>query len=509
MDKSGFILKSALHKKRILRLQQCIHNGMAVPIPHYDSADDRVKMPVYYSYAEVLEARASSERLVMLIVLDGGYTELAINLYVTSLHRLNITNYIFICLDHVSKTTLEHLNIYCYLYTETSIFANEHIDGNPNINYTDQTKTKYGDAMFKKITHMKTLVILEALLLNYTVVIVDVDIVFFRNPLPAIQCHICDIAMQRDGFLGRRQQYNSGFYFVRPTPGAIALHAAALKLALSDSSLSNQRAICKVIEPMRKQRTIILAQLSPMRFPNGVTYFESQRRTFPKPCHKCIILHNNWMVGNVAKIHRFRSHGMWFVDTDQYYTSQTRKYLVYRNPIDYGPATLQFELTAFKNALFLGHILNRIIILPKFHCYGCTKYSLCLSKYCPLQTFISIENLDKHFKNMYRENAFLCHPWVPKDIKEALPETLFYISNSTSLVTNRPRMIITEVVPENLNDGPTVEEILTWFDSLTQPTIGFHNLYGTFYSLYDSKRYADFILKLNASIVSSDYRQYT
>jgi len=57
---------------------------------------------------------------------------------------------------------------------------------------------RYGSLAFIRKTHVKTDLILTALKLGYTVLIVDVDIVFFKNPIPFVSCTTCDIAIQSD-----------------------------------------------------------------------------------------------------------------------------------------------------------------------------------------------------------------------------------------------------------------------------------------------------------------------
>ena len=51
----------------------------------------------------------------------------------------------------------------------------------------------YGTAKFSLKTRIKTLMVLEALKLGYTVVMMDPDIVFFYNPLPFLNCSECDM----------------------------------------------------------------------------------------------------------------------------------------------------------------------------------------------------------------------------------------------------------------------------------------------------------------------------
>ena len=42
------------------------------------------------------------------------------------------------------------------------------------------------------------------------------------------------------------------------------------------------------------------------KFPCGKEYFEQTRRMFgdDNPCGSCVIMHNNWIVGNNAKVYR-------------------------------------------------------------------------------------------------------------------------------------------------------------------------------------------------------------
>ena len=69
---------------------------------------------------------------------------------------------------------------------------------------------------------------------------------------------------------------------------------------------------------------------------------------------------------------------MWVVDRNQYYSNPNNKYLTYDNPLDMGSnkGTIEAEKKALRNALAIGHVLNRIVILPSFHCYICI-YQVC------------------------------------------------------------------------------------------------------------------------------------
>lgn len=130
-------------------------------------------------------------------------------------------------------------------------------------------------------------------------------------------------------------------------------------------------------------------------FPCGKQFFEQPRRmfSFDSPCQSCVAIHNNWVVGSAAKVFRcvplvfrppngvacltvgtrgpcrFKEHVQWFVDTDEYYSSSTAKYLEVGNPDP--RVTKDQEAALLKAAMKLGRATGRIVILPEFKCHGC------------------------------------------------------------------------------------------------------------------------------------------
>ena len=65
------------------------------------------------------------------------------------------------------------------------------------------------------------------------------------------------------------------------------------------------------------------------------------------------------------------------------------------------------ELSTLRTALAIGLLLNRVVILPRFHCrHG----------ECPLNSIVHIKTFDAHLAGCYRENSFLRHPKVPYSV---------------------------------------------------------------------------------------------
>jgi len=113
---------------------------------------------------------------------------------------------------------------------------------------------------------------------------------------------------------------------------------------------------------------------------------------------------------------------------NQYYSSETRNYLTYINvnPRSSSAAAkyvVERELSALKSALAVGHLLNRVVILPRFHC-GVRH------RECPLNSLIHIQTFDSVFSGLYRESSFLRHTKVPDSVKQGVRDRRFHLHNN-------------------------------------------------------------------------------
>ena len=350
-------------------------------------------------------ARTSAEGVIFIAAVDFSFTTLAANLYETSFRRLNITNYLFVGLDAHVCDALQRAASVAVAGSATSDAAASTDGGSGGddeiacVRYLDDAdganSSDWGSTAFRRKTHYKTRIVLAVLRLGVVVVIVDVDIVFFRDPLPFLGCTSCDVQIQNDLTEG-----NSGFYMARPTPAAIELHEKAYAIGIRrGNKMTNQKALDRTMERMGRQRRIKVRTLNLLLFPCGVQYFEENRIMFAgdgASCHGCVLVHNNWIVSREAKVYRFRETGLWDFDGVAgvsagganttasiiiagagYYTSTDRLYLLYDTPLDFGPLrTFDEETDALKAALWIGRLINRTVILSTFHCYGC-KYAAC------------------------------------------------------------------------------------------------------------------------------------
>ena len=76
------------------------------------------------------------------------------------------------------------------------------------------------------------------------------------------------------------------------------------------------------------------------------------------------------------------------------------------------------ETFSLITAMILGKLLNRIVILPKFHCYECVDMDVCkrVNNDCSFNALFHVKSLDSYFTGKYREQSFLKHPKVPDPI---------------------------------------------------------------------------------------------
>jgi len=229
--------------------------------------------------------------------------------------------------------------------------------------------------------------------------------------------------------------YNAGFIVVKPTQLSRRVYTTIRKLTTKWSAIDDQHALNHAVRQLKKEKSGINATLLDIhQYASGAQYFENMQRLLPTEDDTCssinkincsvLVLHNNWIVTKEAKIYRFREHFMWLYDgKDQYYSSQTRKYITYINP---KPTSTKLSLadlkrlrerqmSALRTALTVGYLLNRTLILPRFYCG--TK-----ALQCPLNSIIHIKTFDAYFSGQYRENSFLQHPQVPDVVKQSLSD---------------------------------------------------------------------------------------
>ena len=438
---------------------------------------DSEKLINIQEYIKLVEKKAKN-RTIIISTVDYSFVEMAINLYITSFKKWDLEHYIFVC---------SHLKA-----TETLI--QNGIDAVQLWNDTDGTKpSDFATIAFNRKTRYKTMAATVALDMGYSVLVVDVDVVFLKDPTPYLSCNRCEIIIQSEGSEYYR---NTGFYFAFPTSNTIKLHHIVLNTYKNVAMTNDQQSLNSVLIYLESHSKLKVKVLDLDKFPNGDYYFDKGQRMFvdDKPCQDCVLIHNNFIASYSNKRYRFREHLLWVIDTDQYYSKPHARYLMYENVFDFGAKyTLKMEEEALRTAFMLGHILKRIVILPRFYCYACPM-DICKKKYrtprCAAYVHYNMSTMDNVMGDKYRENMFLQNDMIPKTVKNSISPKLFIKSKTMSQQHILSHLDLKDVkkifLPSDVELGATQEEFKNWlkpFESYS--VLRFHSLYGRIISLGD------------------------
>ena len=420
------------------------------------------------TFYKMLSLRANSDNVIYLASVDSSFVDMAINMYVTSFRKFGIRNFLYVCSDPKALTLLAEHDIDCFLYRQYD---------------TDNYEPAlYSTPDFIRKMRVKMKIMLASLMLGFTTVLTDVDVVFFSDPTPYLQTN-ADVSFMSDIIMD-----NCGFYVASPTEVSISLHVQVLETVMT-RLIPDQKAMKIVSASMAG--TLKKQMLDLNRFACGVVYFERGKRMFKEQntcrTETCItkVVHNNWIVSKAAKVYRFKETGLWQYDHHGYYSSPSRKYLTYSNPKRFGNRTKSCERTALKTALTISKLLNRTLILPKFHCDGCK----IRKDACSLNTHFNVLTFDKYFKNSYREHVFLSHELVPEEITTSISPSI----DISSEYEERPKSNI------------TTNYFLNWFQRETLKdfsVLRFQELYFEF--VHVEKEWTNI---LNSALEWSNYRQ--
>ncbi len=440
-------------------------------------------------FKDILRDKVGENGVIIIVTVDYSYTDMALNLFETSFLRFNIPNYIFVCSHPLATRTLLAYNI-------TAVTL-----------WNDQAGVKaseFQSQTFRQKARYKTMAASVVLEMGYSVLLMDVDIVFLKNPFPYLRCNSCDIIIQAEsGFFTR----NSGFYMAFPTTMAKKLHFLMLKSYNLSPEFSDQPCMNGLMNILEEQDGFKVEILDQEQFQNGERYFDKGKRMFASdnPCKDCIIVHNNNILYHANKVYRFKEHLFWMLDQNGYYSNPGTTYIMYGNPLDFDTDTRQMEDIALKNAILLGELLGRIVILPKFYCFLCP-YTYCTeverSGECNAQAHYDMTILDSITLGKYREHVFLKHPKVPLKIKNSISKPLLIrtkISNQESVME---QMNFTEVhhvfMSRNFPLAPTRTELKRWLKEFDHfPVIKFHSLYG---DIINSNRTIEILSQLTLAL---------
>lgn len=114
----------------------------------------------------------ASDSYIILAIVDDSVSDMAFNLYETSLRKHNINNFLFVGLGSQSCEHFVAAALPCFRSMDLNA------SGSPSV---------YNSRQFLQKMHIRNQIILKTLRVGYTVILTDLDIVFLRNPLPHIK----------------------------------------------------------------------------------------------------------------------------------------------------------------------------------------------------------------------------------------------------------------------------------------------------------------------------------
>lgn len=262
---------------------------------------------------------------IVLTALNYGYKGMLMN-WVCNMRRLNITNYVVAALDPDLYRFAWTRSLPTYL--ENTVFGT--VDGGANsggISAELLSNAIYGTDEFKKLTKMKSRVVLRLLTAGYNVIWTDCDIVYFKNPISDMWAYNADLVIQSnapdDEEMNARRRLNSGLYLARSNERTLRGFHDVIAFA-SRSKMSEQPCFYDVLCGKKGERTV---GSDGCRYDNGMTVRTLDRNWYPNGVTKgiwnttdgqistrfpeLVALHNNWVKGD-QKQPRFNQHGFVF-----------------------------------------------------------------------------------------------------------------------------------------------------------------------------------------------------
>uniref|UniRef100_A0A0E0DTU3 Nucleotide-diphospho-sugar transferase domain-containing protein n=1 Tax=Oryza meridionalis TaxID=40149 RepID=A0A0E0DTU3_9ORYZ len=281
----------------------------------YSSA---VNLP--HSLEMLLELVADKNRSVVLAVAGASYRDMLMS-WVCRLRRLRVTNFVVCALDQETH--------------EFSVLQGMPVFRDPlspkNVSFDD---CHFGTQCFQQVTKVKSRIVLKILRLGYNVLLSDVDVYWFHNPVSFLHSlGPGTFAAQSDeynqtGPINMPRRLNSGFYYARSDDATITAMEKIVKHAIN-SGLSEQPSfydiLCgkdganrvgddRCLEPSTNLTVVFLRR---DMFPNGAYGgLWEKKHGVSSACRElgCLIIHNNWVNGRRKKLHRQMASGLWDYD---------------------------------------------------------------------------------------------------------------------------------------------------------------------------------------------------
>ena len=167
----------------------------------------------------------------------------------------------------------------------------------------------YSTEEFNRLMIEKIRVILDALNTNETVLWVDSDIVFLKNCLSDIEIRgsLSEMCLQAQI---TTFHFCAGFMYIKSTDRNKSYLLRVIDLMKQRPDWDDE----VMINTTFFQAGMNFTSLPYLHYPVGRAFFNEDDCIRPVVAKHAYIVHNNFIVGNDAKIERFKKNGLWNVD---------------------------------------------------------------------------------------------------------------------------------------------------------------------------------------------------
>jgi hypothetical protein len=170
----------------------------------------------------------------------------------------------------------------------------------------------FADASFRRLMFLKSAAVLDALELGQDVLFQDVDLVWFRDPLPWLldpSRRPLDAQFMDDGANPAYFPFhaNTGFFLLRNRPAVLRLWRRVVASTQRILDCGSQQRVVNEELPLSSLR---LGILPPEDFANGhLWHSDGRNRLPPNP----FVTHCSWTKNREHKIEKYRQQGLWYL----------------------------------------------------------------------------------------------------------------------------------------------------------------------------------------------------
>jgi hypothetical protein len=269
-------------------------------------------------YKDVGET-SNDKRTLVVMTVNKGQSILFHNFVCYSRKRgIDLKNILMFATDEYSYNLSHELGI--------PAFYDEAIFGT----MPEKAASEYGDKVFSKMMLAKVICVHLSLYSGYNVLFQDVDVLWFKNPLPFLhspELEEWDMVFQDDG--SRQPRFrpysaNSGFYFVRNNAITRFFFSALLRMGdVMTNDGSHQTVLVSLINEFaswKGMRVKVFTNGADNPFPGGVEYHRDWARDlFYRMFEDNVypyIFHMSWTFNMDDKLHHYQQMGMWYLGND-------------------------------------------------------------------------------------------------------------------------------------------------------------------------------------------------